>query len=278
MCNIINQHPCFNDAAHFRWGRVHLPVAPKCNLRCNYCSRGINNSTENRPGICKKVLSTKEAIELLQNTLREKLFPIKVVAIAGPGEPLFNHETFEVMKILKEDFPHLIRCIATNGILLADKIELLTSLDVNTITVTICAIDPKIGKWIYDYISIDGKIYSGEEGAAVLIEKQIQGLKAAVTNGISVKVNTVLIPEINTDHIIDVARLCKLIGVEIMNIMPLIPIGRFKNMRRPTKDELTYIRDICSSYIRQFRFCKQCRADACGIPGGKDGILGSTCF
>ena len=74
------------------------------------------------------------------------------------------------------------------------------------------------------------------------------------------------------------ASLCRDLGVYIMNIMPLIPAGRFKKLKAPSKDELDHIRDACSFYIRQFRLCKQCRADACGIPGGEDGTLGSACI
>ena len=37
ITDIIEQHPCFNDEAHDSKGRIHLPVAPKCNIQCNFC-------------------------------------------------------------------------------------------------------------------------------------------------------------------------------------------------------------------------------------------------
>jgi len=32
-------HPCFNKDSVGTCGRVHLPVAPKCNVLCSYCNR-----------------------------------------------------------------------------------------------------------------------------------------------------------------------------------------------------------------------------------------------
>ena len=29
-------HPCFNAEARHKTGRIHLPVAPKCNVQCNF--------------------------------------------------------------------------------------------------------------------------------------------------------------------------------------------------------------------------------------------------
>ena len=31
-----HRHPCFNPEAKGQYGRVHLPVAPKCNIKCNF--------------------------------------------------------------------------------------------------------------------------------------------------------------------------------------------------------------------------------------------------
>jgi nitrogen fixation protein NifB len=27
----LEKHPCYSHSAHFRYGRIHLPVAPECN-------------------------------------------------------------------------------------------------------------------------------------------------------------------------------------------------------------------------------------------------------
>ena len=261
---ISRRHPCFSDAAHFKYGRIHLPVAPRCNIRCNFCSRSINGH-EHRPGVTEKILFPMEAIERLKAAVNQK-FPLTVAAVAGPAEPLANAETFEVFKMARRLFPDLIRCLATNGLVLAEKAQALEELGMSTITVTANAIDPAIGEKIYDYVMIDGEKYTGEKGAEILIEHQRQGVREAVARNMVVKINTVLIPGINTGHVAEIAQTYGRLGASIMNIIPLIPAGRFARMRPPTKREVAQEQKASSGFIEMFKVCQQCRADACGIP------------
>ena len=261
---IKKQHPCFSHEAHFKYGRIHLPVALKCNIQCRYCVRSIN-SVEDRPGVTEKILSPLEAIEILRDAVKQD-FPLRVVAVAGPGEPLANQETFEVLKMAKEEFPHLIRCLATNGLALPEKVKVLEEIGISTLTVTVNAIDPEIGSKIYEYVRVYGSRYTGKEAAKILIDRQKVGVKEAVSRGMVVKINTVLIPDINAGHLTEVAKVYKQLGANIMNIMPLIPVGKFSHMRPPTREELGAAQAACAVYIEQFRLCQQCRADACGIP------------
>ncbi|MFQ7453900.1 MAG: hypothetical protein ACLRNQ_23780 [Flavonifractor plautii] len=53
------EHPCFSAQAHFRYGRIHLPVAPRCNIRCGYCDRRYDCANESRPGVTSEVISPK---------------------------------------------------------------------------------------------------------------------------------------------------------------------------------------------------------------------------
>jgi nitrogen fixation protein NifB len=144
---------------------------------------------------------------------------------------------------------------------------MLSKLGVKHITVTINAVEPCVGMKINRYCIINGFRVHGYEGNDILIKNQLTGLEHAVQLGIVVKVNTVLIPDINSDHIKEIAYAIKNRGAHIMNIMPLIPVGRFRFLRRPSCEELRDARDVCEDIITQFRLCKQCRADACGIPG-----------
>ena len=287
---IKEKHPCFSNKAHFRYGRVHLPVAPKCNIQCRYCVRSIN-SFEDRPGVTEKIISPLEAIEILRDAVKQD-YPLTVVAVAGPGEPLANQETFEVLEMARQEFPHLIRCIATNGLALREHAELLEKIGIRTVTVTVNAISPEIGAKVYDYVKIppsplcqsgvrgdfhaslrrqtmgvNGRRYTGKEAAGILINRQQEGVKEVISLGMVVKINTVFIPDINGDHMIEIAKRYAELGANIMNIVPLIPVGKFAGMRPPTHEELSSVRLACGEYIEQFTKCKQCRADACGVPG-----------
>ncbi len=262
----IREHPCFSEGACHAFGRCHLPVAPNCNIQCNYCIRDFDCVNESRPGVTTKVLKPREAVEMVEKAI-EKFPYIKVVGIAGPGEPLANEETFETLRLLHERFPNLIKCISTNGLYLPDSIERLAKYDVGNITVTLNAIDPEIGAKIYAWVNYKGKRYQGIEGAKILLENQLKGIEMAVERRMFVKINTVYIPGINEDHILEIAKKVGEMGVYTFNVIPLIPQYKFADITPPTPAMKRQMQDTCAPYVRQMRHCARCRADAIGKLG-----------
>ncbi|MEL4305516.1 nitrogenase cofactor biosynthesis protein NifB [Methanococcoides sp. LMO-2] len=262
----ISEHPCYNKDAQHKYGRIHLAVAPKCNIQCNYCDRKFDCVNESRPGVTSEVLTPQEALEKTRQVLKDYPF-IKVVAVAGPGDPLANDETFEALELIKNEFPDVTLCLSTNGLALPDRIDDLLRVGVSTLTVTLNAIDPEIQAQIVDHIAYKGKSYTGVEAAEILIKNQLEGIKMAVEAGMVVKINTVLIPTINRDHIVEVAKKVRELGVFIMNIMPLICQAKFADMEPPTNEERKEIQALCEPYVQQMRHCRQCRSDAYGLLG-----------
>ncbi|KYC45278.1 MAG: molybdenum cofactor biosynthesis protein A [Candidatus Methanofastidiosum methylothiophilum] len=263
--HITMAHPCFNEKSHFTVGRIHLPVAPKCNIQCNYCTRSINKC-EFRPGVSACIMSPKDALERLEKALKETE-NLKVVGIAGPGESLANDSTFETLTLIDEKYPDLIKCLSTNGLFLKEKARELADLGVKTVTVTVNALDEEITEKVYSWINIDNKIVKGKEAARKLIERQWEGILAAKRADMLVKINTVLIPEINLYEIEKIALKGRDYGADLMNLIPLIPLNKFKDLRPPTCDEISGAREKAGKYLQQFKLCRQCRADAVGIPG-----------
>ncbi len=260
------EHPCFSPEAHSRFGRIHLPVAPRCNLRCAYCDRRYDCPNESRPGVTSTLLTPEEAVERVAAVLvREPR--IRVAGVAGPGEPLANPETFEVFRLLHQRFPQLTLCVSTNGLLLPDKLEELCACGVSTLTVTINAVHPEAASKLYAEIHPDAGPLPKDEGVALLLERQRRGLVQAVQAGLTVKVNTVLVPGINEAEVPHIAALAQQAGAAIMNLTPLIPCGLLSNAAPPTPRQLSEARQIARAFLPQFTHCKQCRADACGIPG-----------
>jgi nitrogen fixation protein NifB len=111
-----------------------------------------------------------------------------------------------------------------------------------------------------------GVVYRGREAVEILIANQMRGIRAALEAGVVLKVNTVLIPGVNDRHMVLLARHLRDAGVGLMNIMPLIPGGRMKNLRAPTCRELMEARLDCSRMVPQFRRCEQCSADVVHFP------------
>lgn len=262
----VKDHPCYSKEAHNKFGRIHVPVAPKCNVQCNYCVRKYDCANENRPGVTTRVISPDEAMQTIEQAI--KMEPrIRVMGIAGPGDPLANTATFETLAKTKEEFPYLTRCLSTNGLALPERIDELDRAGITTLTITINAVDPEIGKKIYSFVKYGNKTYRGREAFEILSKNQLAGLKEASKRGMVVKVNSVLIPGINDKHLVEVAKVVRELGAYTMNVMPLIPQGNFKDIHAPTAEEVNRIRDECEAVIKQFRNCIQCRADAVGVPG-----------
>ncbi len=262
----IKEHPCFDPKAAHIFCRMHLAVAPQCNIQCNYCVREFDCVNESRPGITSKVLSPEEAIAKVREVI-EKLPNIKVVGVAGPGEPLFNDETFAALSMIKKEFPDLILCLSTNGLLLPEKMDTLVDLNVSNLTVTMNTTDPEIGAEIYSYVDHKGVMLKGRDGAEQLLRNQVNGIHSAVKAGIVVKVNSVLIPTVNGEDIVNVARTAKELGAYVQNTIPLISQHRFSHVAPPSSKVLGAVRKRCEREIRQMRHCRQCRADAIGKLG-----------
>ncbi|ABR49644.1 nitrogenase cofactor biosynthesis protein NifB [Alkaliphilus metalliredigens QYMF] len=262
------KHPCYCDSDH-KYARMHIPVAPKCNIQCNYCNRKYDCQNESRPGVTSEVLSPEEALEKYK-LVKEKLSNLKVVGIAGPGDPLFNfEETKKSLELIKNYDPDVTFCLSTNGLMLSEYADEIQKMGITHLTVTINAIDPKIAAQIYSTVYYKGKIYTGEEAGALMIEKQLLGLEKMKEKGIVCKVNIVMVKGINEHHIEEVVKKVRTLGVFMSNIMPLIPAKgtKFENMPLVSNAELNALRNQCSIDLKQMYHCRQCRADAVGILG-----------
>jgi nitrogen fixation protein NifB len=264
--DILKKHPCFSKEAHHKFGRIHLPVAPACNIQCRYCIRKYDCANESRPGITSMVLSPGNALERIR-TLLDRNENITVIGIAGPGDPLANEATFETLAAINREFPEIILCVSTNGLLLPDRLHDLLRAGVRSLTVTINAVSLETAEKIYLWVKYNGINYKGREAAEHLLFNQQIGLKNAVEAGLAVKVNTVFIPGINDKDIPSIASLAGEKGANIMNIIPLIPQADFSHLQRPSHEMIGRMRLECGKYILQMTHCRQCRADAFGVLG-----------
>jgi len=264
----LKEHPCYSREAHEKFARMHIPVAPKCNIQCNYCNRKYDCSNESRPGVTSEVLSPEEAVEKIR-VVKEKIPYLSVIGVAGPGDPLANDETFRALELVNKEFPELTLCVSTNGLALPENAQRLYDLGVRFLTVTMNASDPSVGGMVYDRVKWEGRTYSGKEGAEILLRNQLDGVKKCVDLGMMVKINIVMIPGINDEHIPELVKRVKALGVYIVNILPLIPVDgtRFSDRRAPTPEERKRLMDVCELDVKMMRHCKQCRADAIGLLG-----------
>ena len=265
----LTNHPCFNAKVRGKFGRVHLPVAPRCNIQCNYCDRKYDCVNESRPGVTSAVLTPHQAMTYLEFVFEETK-NISVVGIAGPGDPFANpKETMETLRLVRKKYPEIMLCLATNGLGLKPYIDELAQLEVNHVTVTLNTVDYDVGAKIYSFIRYGKKVLSPKIGIKILLEKQLEAIASLKEKGITTKVNTIILPGINEDHIEDVAKKMGELKVDILNCIPFYPNkgSSFANLSEPTKEVVRKIRKKAARYIPQMYHCARCRADAIGILG-----------
>lgn len=262
-------HPCFDESARHTHARVHLPVAPKCNIQCNYCNRKYDCVNESRPGVTSSILAPFQAADYLK-ALDAKLENLSVIGIAGPGDPFANpKETLETMSRIKDEFPDKIFCLSTNGLELEPYIDEIARLGVSHVTITMNAVDPEITAKVYKWIRFNKHVYRGIEGAKILLERQLACIPKLKEKGITVKINSIIIPGINEDHIPEVAKKCAELGADVINCIPLIPTAEtgFAEYPKPDTKMIFKTRTLAAEHLKLMSHCARCRADAAGLLG-----------
>lgn len=269
----VHNHPCYSEEAHHYFARMHVAVAPACNIQCHYCNRKYDCANESRPGVVSEVLTPEQAVKKVK-AVAATIPQMTVLGIAGPGDPLANPQrTLETFRMLSEQAPDIKLCVSTNGLALPECVEELAKHNIDHVTITINCVDPEIGAKIYPWIFWNNKRIRGVKAAKILIEQQQKGLEMLVARGILVKVNSVMIPGVNDEHLKEVSKIVKAKGAFLHNVMPLIAEpehGTFYGVmgqRSPEPEELQDLQDACAGDMNMMRHCRQCRADAVGMLG-----------
>jgi len=269
----FEKHPCFSTNARHTTGRIHLPVAPKCNIQCNFCNRKFDCVNESRPGVTSSILTPVQALTYLDSVL-ERIDNLSVVGIAGPGDPFATPEdTVRTLELVHEKYPEKILCLATNGLGLPEYVNRLSRVNLSHVTVTVNAVNPSVGAKIYSWVRFGPHVYRGEEAASLLLKRQTEGIRLLKQYGINVKINTVVIPGVNDDHVEEIARYCRELGADVQNCMPLMHVEdtAFEDVPSPTGEQMTGIRLKAGAHLRQLSHCARCRADAVGMIGQANG-------
>ena len=114
--------------------------------------------------------------------------------------------------------------------------------------------------------------HQGRKAAKILIEQQQKGLEMLIEQGILVKVNSVMIPGVNDEHLEEVsARQGQ--GRLPAQRHAADRRGRARHLlrcdgpARPDPRELQELQDACAGDMNMMRHCRQCRADAVGLLG-----------
>lgn len=234
-----------------RWfDELQLYVAPSCNMLCNFCSRGSDCICNgNNPTGLSRPMTPRQAVNWAAMSVA-KDNRIKIIKISGPGEPLFNPQTFEVLRRLGSRLPECIKAVSTNGLLLEEKAEELAQLDVKMVDISINAVSYEVMTRLYSKIVLTGNVLAGsQEMARILLEAQLAGLRKCLGYGMAVKINSVYFPGINDEEIPKIAKECMKIGEVSMCIISGFPGGKLTKLRQPTVAEMNDLRNRMGRFV-----------------------------
>ena len=202
---------------------LRLSVTDNCNLRCVYCmEENTCNFLEN-----SKKITDDEIIRIV--TASAKL-GIKKIRVTG-GEPLIRPNIVDLIgRINNIDGIEEIY-MTTNGILLYDKIEALVKNGLKGVNISLDSLKEERFNKITRRSGFD---------------KVIKAIDKSIDLGISVKVNTVIMNDINKDEIMDFVKLTLTKPIDI-RFIELMPIGIGQVDKGVSNDEI--IKLIESDFI-----------------------------
>lgn len=269
----VKDHPCYSEEAHNYFARMHVAVAPACNIQCNYCNRKYDCANESRPGVVSERLTPEEGARKVL-AVAAKVPQLSVLGIAGPGDACYDwRKTKATFDLVSKALPDVKLCLSTNGLALPELVGQITDMNVDHVTITINMVDAAVGERIYPWIYFRHRRWTGREAAQILHERQMEGLEALTAAKVLVKVNSVMIPGVNDEHLVEVNRWVTQRGAFLHNVMPLISDPAhgthfgLTGQRGPRAMELKALQDRLEGGAKLMRHCRQCRADAVGLLG-----------
>jgi nitrogen fixation protein NifB len=199
---------------------------------------------------------------------------LSVLGIAGPGDACYDfRKTKATFDMVSQHIPDIKLCLSTNGLALPDHVDEIATMNIDHVTLTINMVDPEVGTKIYPWIFYKNKRWTGLDASKILHERQMQGLEMLTERKILCKVNSVMIPGVNDEHLVEVNKVVKQKGAFLHNIMPLISAAEhgtyygLNGQRGPRAMELKALQDKLADGTKLMRHCRQCRADAVGLLG-----------
>jgi len=199
------------DALGRKFNTLRLSLTNVCNLACLYC---VHESDANSQAYLptanedisegKKVLSVDEFISIIKSILRHT--SLETVRLTG-GEPTLFKDLVPLVKALKDlGIPRVV--LTTNGFLLKRKAQSLSEAGLDGINFSLDAID----KAIFFKMSRRDKL-----------EATLDGIDAALENGINVKINSVIMKGVNDNQILPLLdyAISKNVAIRFLELMKM---------------------------------------------------------
>lgn len=196
---------------------IRISLTDKCNLRCIYCMPSDGNSFFEK----EENLNNDEIYKIVKESAK---LGIRKVRLTG-GEPLVRKDINELIeKIYSIDGIEEI-ALTTNGMLLEERLEFLHSHGVKSLNISLDTLNEEKFK----YITRGGDIH-----------KVFRSIEKGLELGIKIKINTVVIEDINKNEIIDLINFTKDRDISL-RFIELMPIGEGKKFKGVSNEEIMKI-------------------------------------
>ncbi|MEN8904966.1 MAG: GTP 3',8-cyclase MoaA [Clostridiales bacterium] len=207
-----------NDGYGRNINYLRLSVTDLCNLRCIYCMP--------EKGVCKKshsdVLRFEQIVHIVSILAKMGINKIRLTG----GEPLVRKGIVSLVKMLKSISGIDEIALTTNGLLLTEMAKSLKNAGLNRVNISIDSFKPDI----YRYLTRGGDVH-----------KVINGIHHARKIGLEpIKLNVVLIKDINDGEILDFINLTKKyeIDVRFIELMPIGEVAKWNEKRFVSIEEI----------------------------------------
>lgn len=197
---------------------LRVSITDRCNLRCVYCMPKDGIELINH----EEILTFEELYRVIKAS---SSLGISKIRITG-GEPLARKGIIEFIRNIKS-IPGIEEVsLTTNGILLEEYLDELLKAGLDRINVSVDTLNEELYSKITRHKGLD---------------KVLRGINAALDKGIKrVKINTVIVKEINNEEIMDFVELIEKIPVDV-RFIELMPIGEGKKYTQVSNDEIKNI-------------------------------------
>lgn len=204
---------------------LRISVTENCNLKCIYCIDDKILST-----CSKDILNDDEIIKIVTQCSN---LGIKKIRITG-GEPLVRKNIENLIDKLNNIKGIEEIYITTNGVLLHDKLENLKKSGLKGVNISLDSLREDRFKKLTRFDKLD---------------EVLKSIDKALKLGLKVKINTVIVDDINKDEIIDFVNLTKYKNLDL-RFIELMPIGAAKNYKGTSNEE---IRNIISKNFENIK-------------------------
>jgi nitrogen fixation protein NifB len=148
-------------------------------------------------------------------------------------------------------------------------VDELAELNVSHVTITVNAVDPAVSAEIYAWVRHNKRVFNAQRGTELLLMNQFDAIQKLKACDMVVKVNAVLIPGINDEHIGQIAKQMATLNVDIFNCVPYYQNAgsAFEHLPSPSPEMVQKARAEAAKFLPQMHHCTRCRADAVGLLG-----------